>query len=190
MERGEVLGSTGTPRFAPVSTELAAVSPLLDERVVSTFIGGPDAGTQTHCHAGAFLNEDQEFPTEVMGSVTLPPTGVTEFTVPGLYRSDVEAVAGTPVQITPSTGDYQLIYAFDNGVNQRHQKAPEMQSLIFSADKLHGNGGHTHERNHDRENGEITDCFPNGVERLAQGGRSQDLPTRVWMSRSMAFLTK
>ena len=56
-----------------------------------------------------------------MGSVTLPPTGVTEFTVPGLYRSDVEAVAGTPVQITPSTGDYQLIYAFDNGVNRAVQ---------------------------------------------------------------------
>ena len=121
VERGEVLGSTGTPRFAPVSTELAAVSPLLDQRVVSTFIGGPDAGAQTHCHAGVFLNEDQEFPTEVMGSVTLPPTGVTEFTVPGLYRSDVEAVAGTPVQITPSTGDYQLIYAFDNGVNRAVQ---------------------------------------------------------------------
>lgn len=121
IERGEVLGSTGTPLFAPVSTELAAVSPFLDERVVSTFLGGPDAGTQTQCHAGVFLNEDQEFPTSVMGTVMLPPTGITEYTVPGLYRSDVEAVAATAVQITPSSSEVQLVYAFDNGVNRAVQ---------------------------------------------------------------------
>jgi hypothetical protein len=56
-----------------------------------------------------------------MGTVTLPLTGITEFSVPGLYRSDVEAVAGTPVQITPRTGDFPLIYAFDNGVNRAVQ---------------------------------------------------------------------
>jgi hypothetical protein len=121
LERGEVLGSTGTSLFEPVSTELAAVSPFLEVRVVSTLIGGPDAGTQTQCHADAFRNEDQEFPTEVAGALTLPPTGITEFTVPGLYRSDVEAVAGTPVQITPITGDFQLVYAIDNGVNKAVQ---------------------------------------------------------------------
>ena len=69
------------------STQLAAVLPLLDERVVSTFIGGPDAGTQTHCHAGAFLNEDQEFLRRSDGPASLPPTGVTEFTVPGVDLS-------------------------------------------------------------------------------------------------------
>jgi hypothetical protein len=68
-----------------------------------------------------FLNEDQEFPTNVMGTVTLPPTGITEYAVPGLYRSDVEAVAGTAVQITPSSGEVQLIYAFDNDVNRAVQ---------------------------------------------------------------------
>jgi hypothetical protein len=130
VERGEVLGSTGTPLFAPTSTELAAVSPFLDARVVSTFVGGPDAGTETRCHAGAFLNEDLQYPTDVMGTVALPSTGITEFVVPGLYRADVEAVAGTPVYITPRTSDFQLIYAVDNAVNRAVQVESPSTALV------------------------------------------------------------
>src|SRR5436190_23730003 len=50
-----------------------------------------------------------------------------------------------------------------------------MQSQVFPADKLHGDRGHTHDRDHDRKHGEIADCFPNGVKRLAQSGSGQDL---------------
>lgn len=129
VERGEVLGSTGTPLFTPTSTELAAISPFLDQRVVSTFIGGPDAGVRTQCHAGVFLNEDMEFPTDVMGSVTLPPTGITEFAVPGLYRGDIQAAAGTSVETAPSTSEFPLVYAFDNGVNRVVQVQTSSTSL-------------------------------------------------------------
>lgn len=115
VEHGTVVGSTGTPLFAPASTELAQVSPFVQERRVTTRTGGPLAGTETQC---LDPRVEELLPTEIAGAVTLPPVGVTEFTVAGLYRPDVEAVAGTPVSIVTGSGEFELIYATVDGVNK------------------------------------------------------------------------
>jgi hypothetical protein len=109
VERAEVIGATGAPLFAPSSTELAQVFPLVQERRAVTRVGGPGAGVETFCQDGGFLGEDG-LPTELTGTITLPPTGVTQFAVPGLYRADLEAAAGTPVWPVERSSDFQLVY--------------------------------------------------------------------------------
>jgi hypothetical protein len=111
LERGETLGVTSAPLYAPSSTELWPVSPLLQERQTATRIGGPLPGTETRCLDRSFLAEDPEFDADVLGAVTLPHAGVTEFAAPGLYRSDVDAVAGAAIGITPFTNESLLVYA-------------------------------------------------------------------------------
>jgi hypothetical protein len=111
LERGAVVGTTGTPLFAPSSTTLAQIFPFVQERRVTTRAGGPQAGTETHCLPAGFPEQQAELPTELAGAVTLPPVGVTEFAFPGLYAPDVEAVAGTPVWIATGSLDFELVYA-------------------------------------------------------------------------------
>jgi hypothetical protein len=110
VERAEVIGGTAAPLFSPSSLELAQVVPLLQERRIVTQAGGPTPGTATSCADVAFLGEDG-LPTEVAGAITLPPAGVAALAAPGLYRSDIEAVAGTAVSPVASTNEFQLIYA-------------------------------------------------------------------------------
>jgi hypothetical protein len=117
VERGTVIGTTGTPLFAPASTELANVAPLLEERLVATFIGGPTPGIETRC-SERFFGKDPELPTEVAGAVTLPPVGPTQFALPGLYRADIDAVAGTPVTVVSASSEFELAYAATDGANQ------------------------------------------------------------------------
>ena len=118
VERGEVIGSTASPRFAPTSTELASIFPLLQARRVTTHIGGPSAGTEVRCSEVLFPGENPELPTEVAARVTLPLTGVAEYEVPGLYRADIEAVAGTSVGIAASSGAFEIVYASTSAINK------------------------------------------------------------------------
>ena len=118
VERGEMLGSTAAPRFEPSSTELASVFPLLQVRRVLTQLGGPNPGVETGCFDAVSPGENPELPTEVAATASLPPTGVTEFAVPGFYRSDIEAVAGTPVWIATASTDFQLVYALTDATNK------------------------------------------------------------------------
>jgi hypothetical protein len=117
VERGTVIGTTATSVFAPSTTEQANVFPLLEERLVMTLVGGPTPGTRTQC-TQSFFGGDAELPIEVAGAVTLPPVGPTEFALPGLYRADVDAVAGTPIGIAAASSEFELVYAFANGVNK------------------------------------------------------------------------
>ena len=82
-----------------------------------TLVGGPTPGTRTQC-TQSFFGGDPELPIEVAGAVTLPPVGPTEFALPGLYRADVDAVAGTPIGIASTSGEFELVYAFANGTNK------------------------------------------------------------------------
>ena len=115
VESGTLVGSTGTSLFAPSSTELAQISPFVQERRVTIRTGGPQPGTEIRCVDPVV---EEFLPTEMAGAVILPPVGMTEFTVPGLYRPDVEAVAGTPVSIVTGSGEFELIYATVDGVNK------------------------------------------------------------------------
>ena len=117
VEQGTVIGTTGSPVFAPSSTEQANVFPLLEERLVMTLVGGPTPGIRTQC-TQSFFGGDPELPIEVAGAVTLPPVGPTEFALPGLYRADVDAVAGMPIGIAATSSEFELVYAFANGVNK------------------------------------------------------------------------
>ena len=117
VERGTVIGTTGTSLFAPSSTELAKVFPFLQERLVTTLIGGPTPGVETRC-AEAFSEEDPELPTEVAGTATLPTVGPTEFALPGLYRADIEAVAGIPLGISASSSELEMVYFTGDGINK------------------------------------------------------------------------
>jgi len=110
VERGAVVGTTGAPLFAPSSTTFAPISPFVQERHVTARLGGPTPGTQTHCLTPD-LEEDPERPTQVTGALTLPLVGVTEFSLSGLYRPDVEAVAGTPVSIATGATEHEIVYA-------------------------------------------------------------------------------
>lgn len=116
LERGTVVAATGTPLFSPSSTEQAQIFPFLQERRVTTRVGGPQSGTQTRCLDGVSPEQDGQLPTELVGAVTLPPVGMTEFAVPGLYRPDIEAVAGTPVWIATGSGEFEMIYAATDDV--------------------------------------------------------------------------
>jgi hypothetical protein len=111
LERGETLAVTAAPLYAPSSTELWPVTPLLQERQTATLIGGPAAGTETRCVDRPIIADDPEFAADVLGTVALPHTGVTEFATPGLYRSDVHAAAGIPIGIVPFTNESLLVYA-------------------------------------------------------------------------------
>jgi hypothetical protein len=111
LERGETLGMTAAPLYAPSSTELWPVSPLLQERQTATRLGGPLAGTETRCLDQLFIAEDPEFEADVLGALTLPHTGVTEFATPGLHRDDVDAAAGVPIDIVPLANESLLVYA-------------------------------------------------------------------------------
>jgi hypothetical protein len=128
VERGAVIGTTGTPLFAPASTELANVFPFLEERLEATRLGGPTPGLQTQCFAPLF-GGDPELPTQVAGAVTLPPVGPTEFAIPGLYRPDIDAVAGTPVAIAAGSSEFDLVYAVAHGVNQAVRVTAESTRL-------------------------------------------------------------
>jgi hypothetical protein len=118
VERGTVVGTTGTSLFAPSSTLLAQVSPFAQERRVTTRLGGPQPGSETRCLEPFFEEHDPERPTDVTGAVTLPPVGFTEFTMSGLYRSDIEAVAGTPVSIATGSTEFEVIYATTDDANK------------------------------------------------------------------------
>jgi hypothetical protein len=111
LERGTVVGTTATPRFAPSSTTLSQIFPAVQERRVTTRVGGPQAGTQTQCLDGVVTEPEADLPTELVGAVTLPTVGVTEFALPGLYAPDIEAVASTPVWIATGSIDFELVYA-------------------------------------------------------------------------------
>jgi len=110
VERAEVIGGTAAPLFSPSSLQLAQVFPLLQERRILTQVGGPTPGTATFCVNVEFLGEDG-LPTEVTGAITLPPAGVAALAAPGLYRADLDAVAGTAVAPVSSTSEFQLVYA-------------------------------------------------------------------------------
>jgi hypothetical protein len=110
VERGETLGTTAAPLFAPSSTELAQLFPTVQVRRTVTHVGGPSPGLQTRC-IDAFTAANPDLPTEVRGALTLPLVGVTEFALPGQYRGDVEAVANTPVSVRAGMGEIDLVYA-------------------------------------------------------------------------------
>jgi hypothetical protein len=110
LERGETLGTTAAPLFAPSSTELAQLFPTVQVRRVVTHVGGPHPGIETRC-IDAFTHENPDLPTEVRGTLTLPLVGVTEFSLAGQHRSDLEAVAGTPVSTRAGLGELELVYA-------------------------------------------------------------------------------
>jgi hypothetical protein len=118
LERREALGTTAASLFAPSSTELAQVFPLLQVRRVVTQIGGPEPGVQTGCFDVAFPGERPDLPTEVAATIALPPVGTTAFAVPGFYRGDIDAVASTPVGITSSSSDTQVVYAVTDEANK------------------------------------------------------------------------
>ncbi|HEX6210510.1 MAG TPA: hypothetical protein VF136_07020, partial [Methylomirabilota bacterium] len=111
LERGTVIGTTGTALFAPSSTTLEPIAPFVQERQLTVRLGGPRPGTETHCLPAGFPEHEAELPTEVVGAVTLPPVGVTEFAFPGLYAPHIENVAGTPVWIATGSIDYEMVYA-------------------------------------------------------------------------------
>jgi hypothetical protein len=111
VERGETLGTTTAPLFAPSSTELAQLFPTVQVRRVVTHVGGPNPSVETRCIDVAFTSENADLPTGVRGALTLPLVGVTEFALAGQYRSDIEAVAGTPVSIDTGVGDLVMVYA-------------------------------------------------------------------------------
>jgi hypothetical protein len=111
VDRGEVLGLTAAPLYAPRSTELRPVSPLLQERQIVTHVGGPQAGTETRCVDRQFLSHNPDGDLDVMSEVTLPHTGVIEFAVPGLYRGDLETLAGVPTDIVAGANEFLLVYA-------------------------------------------------------------------------------
>jgi hypothetical protein len=118
LERGAVLGTTATPLFAPSWTERAQITPLVQERQVVTRVGGPLAGTQVRCHVPPFEEPDPLSPVQTTGAVTLPPVGVTEASVAGLYRPDIEAVAATAVAVVTGSNDHELVYATLDGVSK------------------------------------------------------------------------
>jgi hypothetical protein len=111
VERGETVGLTSAPLYAPSSTEHWPVSPLLQERQTVTRIGGPLPGTETRCLDQLVIAEDPEFDADVQGAITLPHTGVAELAVPGLLRAEVDAAVGAPIGITSLTNESVLVYA-------------------------------------------------------------------------------
>jgi hypothetical protein len=111
LERGETLGTTAAPLFAPSSTELAPLFPTVQVRRVVTHVGGPTPGVETRCIDVAFEDANTDLSTEVRGALTLPLVGVTEFALTGQYRSDVEAAAATPVTIRAGAGELEMVYA-------------------------------------------------------------------------------
>ena len=120
VERGEVLGTTGTPLFTPSSVEAESVFPLVQVRSVLIRQGGPFAGTETTCWDSGFIDEDPRFPLEETATLTLPPRGTTAFDVTGWYRDDVQRVAGEPVYTAAFPGSFTVVYALDEetGVNK------------------------------------------------------------------------
>jgi hypothetical protein len=127
--RGEVLGTTGAPLFAPSSTELAHVFPTLQVRRTVTQIGGPTPGVETLCLDAPSPGEDPGLPTQLRGTVMLPTVGITEYDVPGQYRSDVEAVVASPVWIHASSSESRLVYARSETANHAVQITAPSSSL-------------------------------------------------------------
>jgi hypothetical protein len=111
LERGEAIGVTAAPVYAPSSTELWPVFPFLQERTVVIRTGGPAPGTDTSCSDRGFIAEDPSFAADVLGAITLPPIGLAQLAAPGLYRDDIESVAGNPLGITSFTSESILVYA-------------------------------------------------------------------------------
>jgi hypothetical protein len=116
VERGETLGTTAAPLFAPSSTELAPLFPTVQVRRTVRHVGGPTPSVETRC-IDAFADANPDLPTEVRGALTLPLVGITEFTLAGQYRADVEAVAGTPVSVGSGMGELDIVYASTTAAN-------------------------------------------------------------------------
>jgi hypothetical protein len=117
VERGETLGTTAAPVVTLSSTELAQLFPTVQVRRVVTHVGGPGAGVETRCIDVASVSEDPDLSTDVRGTLTLPRVGVTEVGVAGQYRSDIEAVAGTPLGITSASSELEVVYASTDQAN-------------------------------------------------------------------------
>jgi hypothetical protein len=118
VETGQVLGTTGTGAIAPHTIEDEATS-VLQVKSTTIFSGGPLAGAQSHCADTSYTIGNEDYATQNTATLAMPPVGVTEQTIGGWYRSELDALVSTSVQGTPTLSQNQLVYFVDSdaGVN-------------------------------------------------------------------------
>jgi hypothetical protein len=118
VETGRVLGTTAT-RAIETRTREDDATTVLQRRFRQTFVGGPLAGTQTSCFDAAEPSADPRFEVQDRATLESPPAGITDLTLSGWYRDDLEALVATAVHPVTTTGASQFVYFVDgeNRVN-------------------------------------------------------------------------
>jgi len=119
VETGQVLGTTGTARIAPVTVN-HEMTTTLQMKLISVFQGGSRAGTETNCLDANFQVPKEGYATQSRATLALPPLGVSEQEITGWYRGEVAALVETTPQIQPFSGEDRQVYFVDSDAKVNH----------------------------------------------------------------------